>query len=134
VNIDWVIPCRYVEVHENLATMVGAGVDIWRLIELPQTLQVQVAVRLLATSMELEERIEHPLRSVILDPSGAIIEELESQLEVGGDGVGHPEYLSDVIMAIAMRFEVTEPGTWHFELSVDDSAYRVPMHVEYHPV
>jgi hypothetical protein len=27
LNIDWVIPCRYVEVHDNLGTIVGASID-----------------------------------------------------------------------------------------------------------
>ena len=30
MNIDWVIPCRFVEVHDNLATIIGAGIDtVW---------------------------------------------------------------------------------------------------------
>ena len=27
MNVDWVIPCRYVEVHDNLGSMIGAGID-----------------------------------------------------------------------------------------------------------
>lgn len=109
--------------------MVGAGVDIWRLAELPQPLQVHMAIRLLASPSELHERRQHILRGAILDPSGALVETLESELELGGEGVGHAEYLSDVIMAMTIRFEVSHAGTWHFELGIDDSSYRVPMHM-----
>ena len=34
MNVDWVIPCRYVEVHDNLGTLVGAGIDTFWVPEL----------------------------------------------------------------------------------------------------
>ena len=27
MNIDWVIPARHTEIHDNLATIVGGGID-----------------------------------------------------------------------------------------------------------
>ena len=35
MNVDWVIPCRYVEVHDNLGSMIGAGIDTFWVPELP---------------------------------------------------------------------------------------------------
>ena len=45
MNVDWVIPCRYVEVHDNLGTIVGAGIDTYWIPELPTTMQVVLAIQ-----------------------------------------------------------------------------------------
>jgi hypothetical protein len=47
-------------VHDNLATIIGGGIDTLWLQDLPAPIQVPLAVRVLATSDELAGGQEHP--------------------------------------------------------------------------
>ena len=53
VNIDWVIPARHAEIHDNLATIVGGGIDRQAAPEFPSVVGMMLAVRLTATSEEI---------------------------------------------------------------------------------
>ena len=76
MNIDWVIPCRFAEVHDNLATLVGAGIDTFWFADFPAGVQVGFATRLLATANELGPEHEHTVRSIIRDPRGETLSDL----------------------------------------------------------
>jgi hypothetical protein len=129
VNIDWVIPCRYVEVHDQLATIIGGGIDTFWMPNIPAPLQVMLAVRLAALADELDGT-EHKIVNRILDPHGDLIDESEIGLAISGEAA-RPEWLVGVPIPLLVQFEVAEEGTYTVELSVDDASASLPLHVVY---
>jgi len=132
VNIDWVIPCRYAEVHDNLATMVGAGIDTFWFQELPAAVQVGVVVRLLATGDELGPEHDHTMRNVIRGPDGEPLSEQDATFKAGTAeevSAARADWLNGIALMTMVAFEATEPGTYMFELIVDGSTKATPLHV-----
>lgn len=127
MNIDWVIPCRYVEVHDNLGTIVGAGIDTFWLVELPAPLQVVLAVRLLAMAEELGD-VEHTATNRVRDPRGEEVSEVGGTFKVGGESA-RPEWLTGIIVTTVIQFEVTEEGTYTIEHEVDEATSSLPIHI-----
>ena len=78
MNIDWVVACRYAEVHDNLGTIVAAGIDTWWVPQFPAVIQVALAIRLLAMADELGEEHQHTVRNIIRRPSGEVLSDLSS--------------------------------------------------------
>ncbi|MDP2711048.1 MAG: hypothetical protein Q8O56_07495 [Solirubrobacteraceae bacterium] len=136
MNIDWIIPCRYAEVHDNLATIVGAGIDTWWFPTLPATVQVGIVVRLLAASDELGPDHTHTVRNIIRDPSGGPLSDLGGPFQVGTTAEAdsaRTEWLNGVALVTMIQFEATEPGTYTFEHIVDESSKSVPLHIAIGP-
>jgi hypothetical protein len=132
VNLDWIIPCRYAEVHDNLATMVGAGIDTWWLPAFPAPIQVVVAVRLLASADELGPDHDHTARNVITDPSGTVLSDLEHTFQISSSeqaAAARTEWLNGIEVVTVVQFEAVGPGSYSFEHIVDESSKTVPMHV-----
>lgn len=127
MNIDWVIPCRYVEVHDNLATIAGGGIDTFWIPELPGELQVMFALRLLATTEELSEG-EHIVRNRIRDPRGEQLAEMTLTLAIEAQSA-RPEWLAGMSLPIAIKFAVQEEGTYTVEFEVDNAEKALPLHV-----
>jgi hypothetical protein len=128
--VDWIIPCRYVEIHENLATMIGAGIDTLTPPELPAGVQVTTAVRITGLPAELEAGLKHTTRTVVRGPDGEIVSEVDGEFEV--EGHGPPEvhdWLQGFVVSLAVAFDATEPGTYKIEHFVDASSAVVAMHV-----
>jgi hypothetical protein len=136
LNIDWIIPCRYCEVHDNLATVIGAGIDTWWVPEFPHSVQVLIAVRLLATRDELGPEHEHVTRNIIRDVSGTAVSDLQQPFKAGVPAEveqAHAEWLNGIAMVTLIQFEATEEGTYTFEHIVDGSTKSVPLHVRQGP-
>ena len=134
MNVDWVIPCRYIEIHDNLGTLVGAGIDTFWVSELPATIQVAMAIRLTALASELEPEIMHAARNIIRGPDGSTIGELNAEFSLGTAGsVERPDWLQGVMMHTVVGFEATEEGTYTFEHIVNQSSQSVPLHVVHGP-
>jgi hypothetical protein len=137
MNVDWIIPCRYVEIHENLATMIGAGIDTLWPAELPATIQVTTAVRLTGLPEELADGRKHSARTIVRGPDGEIVSELEGEFELEG-GPGdvaelHPEWLQGIVVNLAVAFEAGVEGTYKIEHAVDQSSATVAMHIRLGP-
>lgn len=132
MNIDWVIPCRYAEVHDNLGTIVGAGIDTWWIPEFPAPIQVAVAVRLLAVGDELGEDHDHVVRNIVTNPSGEVISDLGSTFQAAGPGF-RTEWLNGIILMMVIQFEARQEGTYTFEHVVDESSKSVPLHIALGP-
>ncbi len=128
MNIDWAIPCRYVEVNDNLGTIIGAGVDTTWVLELPAPLVVVVAIRLLAMAEELDGGDEHTATNRVRDPHGDVISELSFPFGFSGESA-KPEWLTGIMVSSVVQFEATEEGTYTIEHEVDASAKEFPMHV-----
>lgn len=128
MNVDWVIPCRYVEVHDNLGSMIGAGIDTFWIPELPSPLQVMLAVRLTATAEELTPGIQHVLRTVVTDKGGEIVFEAGMEFEANTESA-QSEWLNSLVLPSVVQFDVTEAGTFQLEQSVDGNGKSIPLHV-----
>lgn len=132
MNIDWIIPCRFAEVHDNLATIVGAGIDTFWLPALPAPVQVGVVVRLLATGDELGPDHDHTVRNVMRGPDGGTLSDLEETFQAGSvdEAAGaRAEWLNGIVLVTIVMFEAAESGTYTFEHIVDNSSKSVPLHV-----
>jgi len=126
--IDWLIACRYAEVHDNLGTIVGAGIDTFWLPEVPAPIQVGLVVRLLAQADELGEDHKHRTRNIITDPSGDVVSDLGGEFAVGMANA-REDWLNGIMLVTAIRFEATHEGTYQFEQIVDDSNKTLALHV-----
>ncbi len=56
MRIGWTIPCKYLEVHDGLGTLVGAGANHYAVAEFPTTLSVWIAVQIYGHRSEVESR------------------------------------------------------------------------------
>jgi hypothetical protein len=128
MNVDWVIPCRYVEVHDNLGTMVGAGIDTFWVPELPAPIQVMLAVRITATAEELSPGIQHVLRTLVSDGTGEVVFEATLEFEADAD-TSQTEWLNSMVMPTVVQFEAAEAGTFQLEQAVDGDSQSIPLHV-----
>lgn len=128
MNIDWAIPCRYVEVHDNLGTIIGAGIDTYWVRELPTPIQVVLAVRLLAMQEELDEAVPHSGMNRVRDPRGNVLSDIGGEFAVGGESA-RPEWLTGIMLGTVVQFEATEEGTYTIEHVVDESSASLPIHV-----
>jgi hypothetical protein len=113
VNIGWAIPCRYVEVHDNLATIVGAGIDTFWFEELPSTVGLDQ---------------EYATANRIKDPNGGTVHEATGTFALQADSA-KPEFLAGVTLPVALQFEVSEEGTYAIEFEFGDAWASLPMHV-----
>lgn len=128
MNIDWVIVCRYAEVHDNLGTIVGAGIDTFWVDELPAQIRVGLAIRVLAMQDEIGPGVKHAIVNRVRDPQGDVIGEGSGELEVAGESA-RPEWLAGIMMPLAVAFEAAEEGTYTIEFNVDDASDSLPIHV-----
>jgi uncharacterized protein DUF6941 len=128
MNVDWVIPCRYVEVHDNLGSIIGAGIDTFWLPELPSPLQLMLAVRLTATAEELAPGIQHVLRTVVTDANVEPVFEAGLEFEANTENT-QAEWLNSLVVPSVVQFEVVEAGTYQLEQSVDGNSKSIPLHV-----
>ena len=122
------IPCRYVEIHENLATMVGAGIDTFWVSETPATLHVSIAMKLTATADELDAGLTHTARSILRDPDGDVLSDTSGEFTTDSS-VERPDFLASLIMQTVLAITVGPAGTYTFEHMVDGSAMAIPLHV-----
>jgi hypothetical protein len=128
LNIDWVIPCRFVEVHDNLATIVGGGIDTFWMQKFPGNLQIMFALRLLAMHDELDRGSKHVVTNRIRNPKGTEIGTGTMELAVDGRSA-RPEWLIGIPLTFGVQFEVTEEGSYTVEFAVDDAERALPIHV-----
>jgi hypothetical protein len=129
VQVDWAIPCRFVEVQQpGGATIVGAGADVALVPALPMALQLLFAVRYVGAPGELDSQTLHPFACRIFNPAGEQIGEQTGSLSAQATQIV-PGYLAELIVPSAIVLEVTEHGTYHIEFAIDESVKRVPMHI-----
>lgn len=132
--IDWIVPCRYVEVHDNLGTMVGAGIDRFGVPAFPAPLQVVMAVRLAGLPDDIVGK--HTTRNIIKAPDGSVLSDLSGDFDVnaGGEIDTDSQWLQGLMFPLAIAFQADAPGTYTFEMTVDGSTAAVPLHVSQGPV
>lgn len=130
MNVDWVIPCRYIEIHDNLGTLIGAGLDTFWVPEFPVQIQIAVAIRLSGLPEELQPDVRHAVRNIIRGPDGSTVSEIGGEMGLGvAQSVERPDWLQGVMMHTIIGFEATVEGTYTFEHVVDQSSQSVPLHL-----
>jgi hypothetical protein len=128
LNIEWLIPCRFVEVHDNVATIVGAGIDTHWLPGLPGQVQVTLAIRVVGLQEEFDESITHTTAARIRNPGGDTINEISGSFQIGATSA-RPEFLVGVTLPAVLTFDVDTEGTYTIEFEVDDATRAIPVHV-----
>ena len=127
MRIEYAILCRYAEVNNNLATIVGAGIDTTAVPQLPTPIQTMLAIRAVCPPDEMPGT--HHLRCYVEGPDGARIgDSLDAEIEVAGEAPAQ-EWLANMMFAFGVQWEVATEGTYTIHASVDDADYPVPMHV-----
>lgn len=131
MNIDWIIPCRFVEVHDNLATIVGGGIDNFWIPAEPRVVQVMFAIRLTAMPDELGGQT-HSMVNEIKGPGGAVIHRIEGELGAQSDGeILNPGWLQGLTLPAGAQFQADEEGTYTVTHRFDDSEHSLPIHVHH---
>lgn len=129
MNIDWVIPCRFVEVHDNLGTLIGAGIDTFWVQSLPAPIAVAMALRLTAMADELGPDHPHSIRNLIRDPDGGTLSDVTGEFMAEASGA-RTNWLNGIMLSSLITFEAVEEGAYAFELTVDGaSTSAVPLHI-----
>jgi hypothetical protein len=128
MNVDWVIPCRYVEVHDNLGTLVGAGIDTFWVPEVPAPLQLVCAVRLTATADELGADHQHHSRTVITGPDGDVVADIGGEFGIDTENP-REDWLNGFVLPTAIAWEATAAGSYQLEHIVDGTSKSVALHV-----
>jgi len=108
VRVEWAIPCRYAELEGGTATIVGAGVDVFFVADLPAIIGMMVVMKLSGSAEEWEAQFT--LGFQILDPSAPVVR--EESIEIGAQ-LGtqlFPTWERGGIIPTAHEFEVAEPG------------------------
>jgi hypothetical protein len=126
LQVQWAIPCRYVELAQGGATIVGAGADIAVLPQLPVPAQLIFAVRYVGSPEEFDGSA-HPMGCRIFDPHGNALGEQSTVLTAEAAQLV-PGYVFEMIVPTAVVLEVKEYGTHRFQFFIDDDTLNVPMH------
>lgn len=128
MRVDWAIPCRLVEVHDGLATIVGGGIDQYVLPAVPGQMLVNIALRLVG----LLDQAQHQLRIRILDPVMAeAAQALDTTFTMNPPGPNHPPgWEGHVVLPMVLRFEALVEGTYTVDIVVDGHSHTVPLMVQ----
>ena len=130
MKIDWVVPCRYVQVRDNIATIVGAGGDRFLVSEEPWTIEIMLAIRVSALVEELGPDKVYPVENHIRDPEGNVIQEEVGSFSASARGDIHdPDWLQGVWVPAEAKFSAELEGTYTITHVFGDSEHLLPVHV-----
>ena len=135
MKIESVIPCRYVEVRDNIATIVGAGGDRFVVKEAPWEIEIMFAIRISALVEELAPDRIYPVENHIRDPSGAVIQEEVGSFSATTRGeIAAANWLQGVWVPVEAKFLAETEGTYTITHKFDASEHLLPLHVAHSPV
>jgi hypothetical protein len=139
LHVDWLVTCRYAESDGQIATIVGAGIDVIHVPTFPQGVRMMVAVRLVGAFEELGDQQQHQLNisvhrpdgTSVLTPTGEIAPTLGAQFAAHpGLAQKVPGWLIAPTFALLVQWWADEEGTYTIAVSVgDDEPTRSPVHV-----
>ena len=128
LRVDWLIPCRYAEAVDGLATMIGAGANVVVMPELPNAAAVHVVGRIAGLA---EPGSDHQIVAQVLGPDFApVAEPVELTLTMGERSEFNPEGWEDhMIVHLALQFPVEEYGVHLVEVRVDERSATLQLHI-----
>jgi hypothetical protein len=138
LQIDWAVTCRYAESDGIVGTLVGAGIDLLYVPQLPHPVSVMLAVRLSATFEEVSEgqrheivgRILGPEGSPLRNPDGSEVPPLTVNFQAGGATQVVSGWLISPLFAFGFQWLATDEGTYTVQVRVGDGVPSLsPVHV-----
>lgn len=138
VRIDWAVACRYAESDGQIATLVGAGIDVLNPPALPMMVGVMLVVRLAAAADEFEGGVQHDVTCRVLDPAGApVLAQDDTPAEAMVMSFAAPEgvqqrvtgWLVHPLFAFQVAWIARESGSYSIETSAGDDTHLSPIHV-----
>jgi len=130
MRIAWAIPCKYLEVHDGVGTLVGAGANHYVVNEFPASLNVWVALQVYGHRSEVEN--DHGL---VIQPLGPDMEPCAPPLDMmfGFPAERKPNepdgWEVGALIPSLIQFVAEEEGTYTLALNVDDKAATIPLYV-----
>ena len=118
--------------HDNLATIVGAGIDAVAFPEFPAQVQLALAVRLVGLQEEFDPDVDHTMSNIVRAPDQSIIGQMQGTFQIGADSK-QPSWLTAVIIPMVVAFVAQTEGTYMIEQDVDGITKAVPIHVAQTP-
>jgi hypothetical protein len=120
VRIDWAILCKFVEVTDGLATIVGAGIDNIQVPGFPIAVPLQVCIRIVG----LPDNEDHNLRVQLLDEQmEPVLEPLETTFKMDKKNPQHPPgWEAQAIQPLRVQFEAKAAGAHTLDISVDGTS------------
>lgn len=112
MRVEWATTCRYVEAHDNLATMVGAGFDI---VSVPPDLPPDAAMAVMfAVRLAIDAPGQHEVNTQILAPDMQPIgEPLTAILDMPGPPHERPGWEGHAIVPMSVNIPVGNgPGVY----------------------
>ncbi len=124
MRIDWAIACRYLELHEGLATIVGAGIDQLTVPALGTEVSVMIALRLTVTP---GDEGDHPVTVSIADPELELVGRLDGQFHTEGQPHQLPGWEGHHIVPLTATFTTMRAGAHTITIAIGSSSVDVPM-------
>lgn len=139
MRVDWVVTCRYAESDGQIATIVGAGVDVLQPPTIPSPVAVMIAARLLGEFQEFEDQQQHqftvrvlrPDGSPVLAPDGQAAPPLTAQFAAPPNIAQRvPGWLVAPTFALIVQWWADVAGSYSIAVGVgDEDPTRTPVHV-----
>ena len=129
MRLGWAIPCKYLEVHDGLGTLVGAGANHYAVAEMPSALSVWIAVQVYGHRSEVDA--DH---SLVIQPLGPDMEAC-APLDMGfrfpaERASNEPEgWEVGALIPTLINFEASEQGTYTLALTLDEKTTTIPLYV-----
>lgn len=125
MRVEWAVACRFVEVHDGLATMVGAGIDNITIPQIPAEVGFMVAVRVAIAPGDTGQPQQVALR--MLDPSLAEVGTLTAGFQMDGAPHAQPGWEGHITIPMVVGWQVAQAGAYTLHFTAGDSSYDLPV-------
>lgn len=125
MRVDWATLCRYIEVHDNgSALLVGAGTDIAFVANLPATIDLVLAARLVGRPDE----VEHVLAGSVRRPDMTSLASFEAIFKQGvQNAYVPPGWEAGFVQRVPIQFVAEAEGPYDVVVAVDGNSRSVPF-------
>jgi len=130
VRVEWAILCRYCEVGQQGATIIGGGIDYVTVPQIPGQVQVMMAVRLVGSEGEVGPGKEHEIVASVLDPSMQEIHLFTAKLTATQGPKFRPGWEGSAIIPMVHRFVAETPGAYTMNIAVDGRSQSLHIFVD----
>lgn len=125
MRIEWAILCRFVEVHDGLATMIGAGIDNVTVQNLPVEVGSMCALRIAVAPGDTGRK--HNLVVKVLAPDLSEINTIQGDFQAHGQPHSQPGWEGHHTLPMAISFPAESAGPYTIHFVVGDSTFDMPL-------